>query len=62
MFLEYLVLVMENIEHPTLIKERIQNIDAAAYEIDLYKDEKLPLIKNKIDHNAKTEFCPKIIM
>ena len=53
---------MENIEHPTLIKERIQNIDAAAYEKDLYKDEKLPLIKNKIDHNAKTEFCPKIII
>ena len=32
LFLEYLVTVMKDLEHPALIEERIQNIDAAAYE------------------------------
>ena len=32
LFLKYLVPVMKDIEHPVLIEERIQNLDAAAYE------------------------------
>ena len=32
LFLEYLVTVMKYLEHTALIEERIQNIDAAAYE------------------------------
>ena len=35
LFLEYLVLIMEDIEHPALIEEWIQNIDSAAYENNL---------------------------
>ena len=31
LFLEYLAPVTEDIEHPALIEEQIQNIDAAAY-------------------------------
>ena len=44
-FLEYLVPVMDNIDHPALIKEWKKNIDAGAYENNLYKDVKLPSIK-----------------
>ena len=46
---------MEGIEHPALIKECIKNLDAAVYEKYIYKDEKLPSIKKKIDRNDKTE-------
>ena len=35
LFLKWLVPVMKNIEHPALIKESIQNIDAAAHETNL---------------------------
>ena len=54
LFLEYLVPVMEDIEHPALIEEWIQNIDAAAYEKNPHKYEKLPSMKKKIDRNYKT--------
>ena len=53
---------MDDIEHPDLIEECIKNIDAAAYEKNRYKDEKLPSIKKKIDRNYKTEYCPKSIL
>ena len=36
---------MKDLEHPALIKERIQNIDAADYEKNIHKDEKLPSMK-----------------
>ena len=54
LFLEYLVTIVEDIEHPALIEEWIQNIDAASYEINLDQDVKLPSIKKKIDRNDKT--------
>ena len=38
-----------------------KNIDAAAYEKNRYKDEKLPSIKKNIDRNDKTEYWQKII-
>ena len=44
-----------------MIEERIQNLDSAAYEKNLHKDEKLPSIKKKIDCNYKTECWPKSI-
>ena len=44
---------MKYIEHPALIRECIQNLYAAAYEKNLHKDEKLPSMKKKIDHNYK---------
>ena len=53
---------MEDIEHTEFIKEWIKNIDAAAYEKNLYKDEKLPSIKKKIDVNDKAEYWPKSIV
>ena len=62
LFLEYLSPVMRDIEHPALIEEWIQNIDAAAHEKDEHKDENLPSMKKKIDRNHKTECWPKIIM
>ena len=45
---------MEDIEHPALIEELIQNIDADSYEKYIYKDEKLQSIKKKFDRNDKT--------
>ena len=42
LFLEYLVTIMDDLDHPPLIEERKQNIDDAAYEKKLYKDVKLP--------------------
>ena len=39
---------MNNLDHPTLIKERKQNIDAGAYEKNLNQDVKLPSIKKKM--------------
>ena len=44
-FFEYLVPVMCDIDHPTLIGEWKKNIDATAYENNLYKAVKLPSIK-----------------
>ena len=38
------------------------NFDANTYEINLYKDEKLPSIRKKVDRNDKTEYWPKIIV
>ena len=32
LFLEYIVAVMEDLQHPAFIEEWIRNIDAAAYE------------------------------
>ena len=32
LFIEYLVPIMEDLDHPVLIEERKQNIDAAVYE------------------------------
>ena len=54
LFLEYLVHVMKYLEHTALIEKWIQHIDTAAYENNLYKDEKLPPMKKKIDRNHKT--------
>ena len=54
-FLQYLVPVMEYLKHTALIKEWIQNIDAAAHENNLHKDEKLTSMKKKVDRNYKTE-------
>ena len=50
---------MDDLEHPVLIKEWIQNLDAAAYAKNLHKDEKLPSRKQNIDCNYKTECWPK---
>ena len=54
LFLEYLVPVMDDLDHPTLIEEWKQNLDAAAYEKNTYKDVKLLSIKKKMDRNDKT--------
>ena len=54
LFLEYIVTVMDDLDHHALIKEWKQNLDASAYEKNLYKDVKLPSIKKKIDRNDKT--------
>ena len=45
-----------------MIKEWIRNLDAADYEKNLQKYEKLPSMKNKNDPNHKTDGWPKIIM
>ena len=55
LFLEYLVPVMKDLEHPAFIEEFIQNLDAAAYKKSLHKDEKLTSMKKKVDRNYKTE-------
>ena len=60
--MEYLAPVMKDLENSALTKEWIQNLDAAAYEKNIHKDEKLPSIKKKIDRNHKTECWPKSIM
>ena len=62
LFLEYLVPVMKDLEHPAFIKEWIQNLDAAAYKNNIYQDEKLPSTKKKIYCNYKAYCWPKSIM
>ena len=47
---------MDDIDHPVLIEEWKQNLDAAAYGKNLHEDVKLPSRKKKIDRNNKTEF------
>ena len=42
LFLEYIVPVMDDLEHSAMIEEWIQDLDAADHEKNLYKDEKLP--------------------
>ena len=44
-----------------MIEEWIQNLDATAYENNLYKYEKLLSIKKKSYRNDKTDYCPKSI-
>ena len=51
LFLEYIAPVIKYLENLALIKEWIQNIDAAAYEKNLHKDKKLPSIKKKLVKN-----------
>ena len=55
LFLEHIAPVMKYLEHPTLIKEWIQNLDAASYKKNLNQDEKLPSTKRKIDRNYETD-------
>ena len=52
---------MDNIDHPALIEEWKQHIDAAAYEKNLDQYVKMPSIKKKIDRNNKTEYWPTSI-
>ena len=47
-FLDYLVPIMENLDHPALIEERKPNLDADAHEKYLNKDVNLPSIKKKM--------------
>ena len=47
---------MENYDHPALIDERKQNINAAAYKKHLNKEINLPSKKKEIDRNDKTEY------
>ena len=42
LFLEYLVIIVEDLDHPTLIEEWKQNIDADSYEKNINQDVKLP--------------------
>ena len=45
---------MKYLEHPDFIEEWIKNLDSAAYEKNLHKDENLTSMKKKIDRNNKT--------
>ena len=42
LFIEYLVPIMGDLDHPALIKERKQNLDAAPYEKNLNQYVKIP--------------------
>ena len=59
MFIEYLVTIMDDLDHPASIEEWKQNIDAAAFE-KLNQDVKITSIR-KNDHNDKTEYRPTSI-
>ena len=54
LFLEYFFTVMEDLEHPALIEEWKQKLNAASNEKNLYKDVNLPSTKKKIDCSDKT--------
>ena len=60
-FIEYLVPVMDNLDHTGLIEEWRQILDAAAYEKTLNQDVKLPSKNKTTDCNNKTEYCPTSI-
>ena len=53
-FIEYLVLIMDDLDHPALIEEWKQNLDAAAYEKNLNQYVKIPSVQKKIDRNDET--------
>ena len=61
LFIDHLVPIMGDLDHPDFIEERKQNLDAAAYEKNLNQDVKIPSIKENIDCNNKTEYWPKSI-
>ena len=61
LLIQYLAPIMVDIDHPELIEEWKQNLDAADYENNLNQDVKIQSIKKKIDYNDKTEYWPKII-
>ena len=61
LFIEYIFPIMGNLDHPALIKELKQNIDADAYEEKINQDVKLPSKKKIIDRYDKTEYCPTSI-
>ena len=44
---------MDYLDHPALIEEWKQNIDADSYENNLNQDVKLPSIKKGFDRNDK---------
>ena len=48
LFIEYIVLIMEDLDHPALIEERKKNLDDDAYENNLNQDVKIPSIKKKL--------------
>ena len=52
---------MDDIDHPVLIEEWKQNIDAAAYIKNLNQDVKIPSIKKTIYRNDKIEYWPTSI-
>ena len=56
-FFEYLAPIMNNLYHPTLIKEWKQNNNAAAYD-EKKRYVKLPSKKGEICRSNKTEFWP----
>ena len=59
-FIEYLVVIMVDLNHYVFIEEW-KNLDADAYEKNLKQDLKLLSIKKKIDHNDKTKYWIKSI-
>ena len=52
---------MNYLEHPMIIEECKQNLDAALYENNLNNDVNLPSINKKIDRNDKNEYWPTSI-
>ena len=52
--------LIDYLDHPALIEEWKQNIDAAAYEKYLNRDLKLPS-KEKVDRHDNIDYCPTII-
>ena len=61
LFIEYLVPIMDDLEHPKLIEEQKQNMDASSYEENVNQEFKIPSIEKTIDRNAKTEKWPTSI-
>ena len=57
-FIEYLFLIMDNLDHPVLIEEWGGNVHADAYEKNLNQDVKIPSTKETIDCYDKTEKWP----
>ena len=61
LFIEKLVPIMKNINHPALIEEWKQNLDFAAYENNIKQYMKITSIKKQNDRNDKTEYWPTSI-
>ena len=52
---------MDDIDHPELIEEWKQNVDAIAYENNINQDVRIPSIKKTFDRNNNLEYWPTSI-
>ena len=62
LFCEHIETLLKDINHPALIQEQKQNIDAAAYEIILNEEVKILFKSKEIDNHDSQSYRPTSII